>query len=56
VLGEMVIQGVRVKCLGINDVFVEHGSQSILRKKYGLDTEGIVHSAREIMDDKFKSQ
>ena len=56
VLGEMVIQGVRVKCLGINDVFVEHGSQSILRKKYGLDTEGIVHSAREIMDEKFKSQ
>jgi 1-deoxy-D-xylulose-5-phosphate synthase len=56
VLGEMVAQGVRVKCLGINDVFVEHGSQSILRKKYGLDTEGIVHSAREIMDEKFKSQ
>jgi len=56
VLGEMVIQGVRVKCLGINDVFVEHGSQGILRKKYGLDTEGIVHSAREIMDEKFKSQ
>jgi 1-deoxy-D-xylulose-5-phosphate synthase len=56
VLGEMVAQGVQVKCLGINDVFVEHGSQSILRKKYGLDTEGIVHSAREIMDEKFKSQ
>ena len=50
-LGESDIQGVKVKCLGINDVFVEHGSQSILRKKYGLDVEGIVRSAREILDE-----
>ena len=48
VLGESGIQGVKVKCLGVNDVFLEHGAQSILRKKYGLDTEGIVRSAREI--------
>ena len=45
------IQGVKVKCLGINDVFVEHGAQNIIRKKYGLDTEGIVRSAREIVDE-----
>ena len=50
-LGESDIQGVKVKCLGINDMFVEHGSQSILRKKYGLDVEGIVRSAREILDE-----
>jgi len=50
-LGESDIQGVKVKCLGINDVFVEHGSQSIMRKKYGLDVEGIVRSAREILDE-----
>jgi 1-deoxy-D-xylulose-5-phosphate synthase len=50
-LGESDIQGTRVKCLGVNDVFVEHGSQSILRKKYGLDVEGIVRSAREILDE-----
>jgi 1-deoxy-D-xylulose-5-phosphate synthase len=56
VLGESGIQGVKVKCLGINDVFLEHGAQSILRKKYGLDTEGIVHSAREIMDESFKGK
>ena len=37
--------------MGVNDVFVEHGSQSILRKKYGLDVEGIVRSAREILDE-----
>ncbi|MBW1838721.1 MAG: 1-deoxy-D-xylulose-5-phosphate synthase [Deltaproteobacteria bacterium] len=53
-LGESDIQGVKVKCLGINDMFVEHGSQSILRKKYGLDVEGIVRSAREILDENDK--
>ena len=53
-LGESDIQGTRVKCLGVNDVFVEHGSQSILRKKYGLDVEGIVRSAREILDENDK--
>jgi len=42
--------------LGVNDVFLEHGAQSILRKKYGLDTEGIVRSAREIMDESFKGK
>jgi len=56
VLGESGIQGVKVKCLGVNDVFLEHGAQSILRKKYGLDTEGIVRSAREIMDESFKGK
>ncbi len=56
VLGENGIQGVRVKCLGIKDIFIEHGSQNILRKKYGLDTEGIMHSAREIMNESFKDR
>ena len=56
VLGESGIQGVKVKCLGVNDVFLEHGAQSILRKKYGLDTEGIIYSAREIMDESFKGK
>lgn len=56
VLGERGIQGVNVKCLGIKDVFLEHGAQSILRKKYGLDTEGIVHSARDMMNESFKAK
>jgi 1-deoxy-D-xylulose-5-phosphate synthase len=51
VLGESGIQGVRVKCLGINDTFVEHGSQAIIRKKYGLDAEGIIQSAREMLGE-----
>lgn len=32
---------VSVRRIGIGDEFVEHGAQSILRKKYGLDEEGI---------------
>ena len=37
---------VSVRTAGINDEFVEHGSQSILRKKYGLDAEGIYRIAK----------
>ena len=37
------IHEVRVKCLGIPDVFVEHGSQSLLRSNYYLDAPGIAH-------------
>ena len=55
VLGENGIRGVKVKCLGVNDMFVEHGSQDILRKKYGLDAEGIARSVREILDEDFKN-
>ena len=51
VLGESGSQGVRVKCLGIHDTFVEHGSQAIIRKKYGLDAEGIIQSAREMLGE-----
>ena len=41
--------GVTVKRLGIPDVFVEHGTQDILRKKYGLDAAGILKSALAIL-------
>ncbi|MFC2021315.1 1-deoxy-D-xylulose-5-phosphate synthase [Chloroflexota bacterium] len=37
---------VQVKNISLPDEFVEHGSQSILRKKYGLDAEGI---ARQVL-------
>ena len=36
-------QGVTVKCLGLPDAFIEHGSQSLLRSHYGLDAPGIAH-------------
>jgi 1-deoxy-D-xylulose-5-phosphate synthase len=53
-LGDRDIRDVKVQCLGINDVFVEHGSQKVIRKKYGLDAEGIMRSAREMMDERFR--
>lgn len=44
-----------VKRLGIPDEFVEHGSQTELRKKYGLDVESIVDSVRIMIGtDMFK--
>ena len=39
-------QGVAVKCLGLPDTFIEHGSQSLLRSNYGLDAPGI---ARQVL-------
>jgi 1-deoxy-D-xylulose-5-phosphate synthase len=41
--------GVTVKRLGIPDVFVEHGTQDVLRKKYGLDAAGILTSALTVL-------
>ncbi len=38
--------GVSVKRIGIGDEFVEHGSQPILRKRHGLDEEGIYRISR----------
>jgi len=40
-LSEHGCRGVRVERAGIPDEFVEHGSQDVLRSKYGLDTAGI---------------
>jgi 1-deoxy-D-xylulose-5-phosphate synthase len=48
-LEEKGITGVEVKRLGIPDVFVEHGSQDSLRHKYGIDAEGIVRAAEELL-------
>ncbi len=35
--------------LGIPDQFLEHGSQSLLRKTYGIDEEGIFRAVREMV-------
>ncbi len=32
---------IRIKCIGIPDTFIEHGSQMVLRRKYGLDVDGV---------------
>ncbi len=39
------IYDVAVHRIGIDDEFVEHGSQALLRKQYGLDEEGIYRTA-----------
>ncbi len=38
---------VPVKCIGLPDKFIEHGSPQILRKKYGLTPEGIAENIKE---------
>ncbi|HTR44152.1 MAG TPA: 1-deoxy-D-xylulose-5-phosphate synthase, partial [Thermodesulfovibrionales bacterium] len=40
---------VAVRRIGIADAFVEHGAQSVLRKKYGLDAEGIYRTCKECL-------
>ncbi|MDO8688523.1 MAG: 1-deoxy-D-xylulose-5-phosphate synthase [Dehalococcoidia bacterium] len=44
------LNGVQVDCLGIPDVFVEHGSPRQLRAKYGLDASGIVERALQLLE------
>jgi len=39
------IENIHVKRLGIADTFVEHGTQDILRARYGIDSDGIVRAA-----------
>jgi len=42
------ITGFRLQCIGIPDTFVEHGSQKILRSKYGIDASSIVNAAKRL--------
>ena len=37
---------VEVACLGLPDIFIEHGSQDLLRSRYELDAGGIVNRVR----------
>jgi len=43
------ISDIKVKSMGIPDEFVEQGSQSLLRAKYGLDAEGIAKQVLELL-------
>ncbi len=51
-LSELDITGLRIKTLGMPDKFIEQGPQSLLRKKLGLDAEGIVKEALALAGDK----
>ncbi|MFQ5455454.1 MAG: 1-deoxy-D-xylulose-5-phosphate synthase [Nitrospirota bacterium] len=44
--GRNEISNIKIKRIGIPNIFIEHGSQSILRHKYKLDPQGI---AEEIL-------
>jgi len=48
-LEEKHLTGITCKRLGIPDTFVEHGSQEILRQKYGIDAEGIFQAALTLL-------
>lgn len=45
------IPDVRLKCIGVPDVFVEHGSPKTLRAQYGLDATGIENSIASFFTD-----
>jgi 1-deoxy-D-xylulose-5-phosphate synthase len=44
------LSGVTVKRVGIGDTFVEHGTQAELRKKQGIDAQGIAQAVRGVMN------
>ncbi len=50
VLIDSGVTGCHVKRIGINDTFVEHGPQSILRKDYGIDAQAIVNTAIKMLE------
>jgi 1-deoxy-D-xylulose-5-phosphate synthase len=43
---------VAVRRLGIPDLFVEHGPQSLLRRIWGIDEEGILDAMRSMVGEK----
>jgi 1-deoxy-D-xylulose-5-phosphate synthase len=42
------LTGIKVKRLGICDEFVEHASQAEMRRRYGIDEDGILEAARKL--------
>ena len=54
-LEEEDLSYLRVKRLGIPDLFVEHGPQSLLRTKHGIDEDGIVRGAKKLLGKRWKA-
>ena len=44
------LHSVKTKLVGVADTFVEHGSQAILRHKYGVDAEAVEQAVLDLMD------
>ncbi|MCX8116521.1 MAG: 1-deoxy-D-xylulose-5-phosphate synthase [Desulfobacterota bacterium] len=49
-LQEQGLLSIPVKRLGLPDRFIEHGPQSLLREKYGLDEKGIFREAKAMVE------
>lgn len=43
-------EDIRVTCLGLPDKFIEHGPQSVMRSRCGLDADGIVRAAVALVE------
>jgi 1-deoxy-D-xylulose-5-phosphate synthase len=48
-LNENKVSGFNLTRIGIPDIFVEHGSQRILRNRYGLTAENISNTAKAML-------
>jgi 1-deoxy-D-xylulose-5-phosphate synthase len=48
-LSDEGITGFHMKCIGVPDIFVEHGPQKLLRSKYGIDAPAIVETAKRLL-------
>ncbi|QJB55273.1 1-deoxy-D-xylulose-5-phosphate synthase [Pseudodesulfovibrio sp. zrk46] len=46
---EDAMQGKKIKCIGIPDEFVEHGTQRELRSMLGIDMTGIMKAVKELL-------
>jgi len=53
-LNKAEVNGLKIKMLGIPDRFIEQGTQSLLRKKLGLDAEGIAKEALTLLGERRK--
>jgi 1-deoxy-D-xylulose-5-phosphate synthase len=48
--------GVKTLRIGLPDAYIEHGSQNVLRQKYGLDADGIYAKIRDfVMQSRLKA-
>lgn len=50
-LADQSAGAVKVKRIGLPDQFIEHGAVSILREKYGLNVDGIISAASELIEN-----
>jgi len=44
------ITGIKTHRIGLPDVYIEHGTQKVLRQKYGLDADGIYLSVKTFVE------